>query len=266
MDDANMKTFTPFGNKMLEGEIGACDSDSEQTTNPAHDNSNKPATNSRLDPSSYSIAMFNHTKPYHRSILKNSVDPSFRISKKSTHVVFNLEKNMVCPIPTLYELEPDQIDSMWYHSLERQAMIQGALKIAADLSPTDDRARGLEHLIPDNGTRRLCARQRLYHRLFQEQSRQQQQQQQARQRMGGGSDHAVGGEDERLRAISRTVSQQSQEDATRRASMDEIAVLVPPHKQEQLRNLLGVTAVEEGIFTSFTETLRDIGWLGISPQ
>lgn len=150
------------------------------------------------------------------------------------------------------------MDSMWYHSLERQAMVQGALKTAADLSPTDDMARGLEHYTQEDGTRRYCLRQRLYHRLFQEQCRQQ------RRRKSGGN--PVPGEDERLRVISRTVSRQSQEEAIRKASMDELAVLVPPQEQQQIKDLLGPPAVEDGILAGFTETLRDIGWLGVSPQ
>ena len=213
------------------------------------------------DPVHSSIAIMNTTKTIRKSILKdfNSNALTKRSIKKNTRIAIHLEHNATFLIPTRYEFTPDQIEAMWYHSLERQAMVQGALKIAADLTPNDYMARGLEHYTPEGGTSRYCVRQRLYQRIFQEQGRQ-------RQSDNDNNDSVVIGKEERISAISLSFSRQSQAEANRRAHLDELALI---YTNEQV-NLLGSISKHNGsknsIFAGLTQTLRDIGWLGVSPQ
>lgn len=66
----------------------------------------------------------------------------------------------------------DQREDLWYNRYEKQAMMEGSLKAAVDLSPSDYEARGLEAFTYEGSQSRRENRQRYVALILREQARQ----------------------------------------------------------------------------------------------
>lgn len=176
------------------------------------------------------------------------------VTPNKRNVQFKPE-TLIRRIPSRRELTSEDKDELWYHRLEKEAMLQGALKTAADLEPTDDQARGLEHYTCEGGSNQQHARYRQYSRVLGEQTRQHQQQQQ-QQQSSGPNDNKITNGDELIGDISSTCSKRSREEAILRAAKDAVAAGVARADDERTQ-----TSNNEGIFGGIRQTFRHFGWL-----
>jgi hypothetical protein len=60
-------------------------------------------------------------------------------------VLFDLKRTTYHPIPCREDVSMEEALDVWYTSIEKHAMMDGALKVAADLRPQDPAGRGLEY-------------------------------------------------------------------------------------------------------------------------
>lgn len=75
-------------------------------------------------------------------------------------------------VPNRLDYTAEERDELWYCRMEKQAMLEGSLKAAVDLSPDDRMARGLEAFTFEGCMMRRENRQRAAAAILREQARQ----------------------------------------------------------------------------------------------
>ena len=158
-------------------------------------------------------------------------------------VKFDQALPLIHTIPSRTALTVEEKDNIWYHRLEKQAMLQGALKTAVDLPPSDDMARGLEQLTYEGGNSSQIARERLYSRFLREQIRLKQRQQHS----------SFIQREEALARISCAATRRWREEATHRGYLDAVAAN-ENYKGEV--NAVETSKARGGMLQGF------MGWLG----
>ena len=173
-------------------------------------------------------------------------DHSTPVYRSVPCVVFNLEPT-VSLIPNRLEYTEEEAEDIWYSGIEKQAMIQGALKSASDMHPSDALARGLESLTYAGSMARRAHRFRPVSAVLREQERQ-------KQRHG---DTIPPNSDELLCQSVAHLSARCQESANQRAYQDELAAF--PEKGADLKLMHSNTKGD----TVLSQTLRafTFGWL-----
>ena len=155
-------------------------------------------------------------------------------SNRTNTVEFDPTSPRIHVIPSRSDLTGEEKDDMWYHRLEKQAMMQGALKTAVDLAPSDDEARGLEQLTYQGGRESEIARARLYSCFMREQTRLQQRKQPLSYLQ----------KEEILARVSCTMTRRWREEATERGHSD--AVIVNSNYKRQVVSTIESTSKSEG--------------------
>ena len=89
-------------------------------------------------------------------------------------VLFDFLRIAYHPIPRRDDLTMEEALGVWYTVIEKHAMMEGALKVAADLKPEDVAARGLEYYTSAGYHRIQSNRDRSVAAVLKEQARQKQ--------------------------------------------------------------------------------------------